>query len=173
MGVFDLRSCYFHVMLNPAQTTFFGVKCALDGVPTYMVFDYLPFGLSSAVHCVTKLWKPLISYFQMNDISISIYIDDGLFVAPNMSEWNSKRQFTVDTITKAGWVIAEEKSDKVNEGATKKPYLGFDIDSSNMILKLPARKIEKISSLIDSCTSSPVVKAKFLAKVWLGQPSLV
>jgi len=79
--VFDLKSCYFHVRIHPDHTKFFGVKLLLDNQLVYMVYEYLPFGLSSAVHCITKIWKPLIAFFQQQDVPISVYIDDGLFSA--------------------------------------------------------------------------------------------
>jgi len=92
LGVFDLKSCYFHVKIDPELTTFFGVKLAIGGVCTYMVYDYLPFGLSSAVHCITKLWKPITAYLQKKGIPLSVYIDDGIFGASNAVSWNAMRE---------------------------------------------------------------------------------
>jgi len=167
MGVFDLRSCYFHVRLHPSQTTYFGVKALVQGKEIYMTFDYLPFGLNSAVHCVTKLWKPILAYLQLHDIPISIYIDDGFFLAPNREAWNQHQNLIFDVISKAGWTIAQEKSDAYNTGSHVKTYLGFITDSQAMKVFLTPEKLSKITVLIEALVAQKV-KAKELAKVmWL------
>jgi len=165
LGVFDLKSCYFHVKIHPSQTTYFGVKLVLDGTLTYMVYDYLPFGLSSAVHCVTKLWKPLIAFFQQRNIPLSVYIDDGLFSADCADSWNSKRQFIWEIIAQAGWTIEVEKSDSVNNGSMSKQYLGFVVNTKDMKVFLPADKVAEIREMLDSFLRLRQCSAKKLAKV--------
>jgi len=165
MGVFDLRSCYFHVRLHKDHTKYFGIKHSVDGRECYMVFDYLPFGLNSAVHCVTKLFKLIITYLQMLDIPITIYIDDGLFLAPDQETWNKRRKIINEVISRAGWTIAEDKSDGPDGGFTYKKYLGFGLDTMQMKVYLPQNKAEKIKDLIRTCMTEKIVKAKFLAKV--------
>jgi len=129
LGVFDLKSCYFHVRLDPSLTEYFGVKLAIGGVDTYMVYDYLPFGLSSAVHCITKLWKPIVSYLQKKGIPLSVYIDDGFFGAQDGDSWNQVRLLIWETISRAGWTIEKDKSDAENQGSMSKHYLGFAINT--------------------------------------------
>lgn len=137
----------------------------LDGIEKYMVFDYLPFGLNSAVHCVTKLFKPIIAYLQLQDIPLSIYIDDGLFYAHSLEMWNQHRAFIFDVIQKAGWTIAEDKSDEIDKGDTCKNYLGFQLDTARMIITLPSHKIHKVEQLIQTVLPAHKIKAKNLAKV--------
>jgi len=99
-----------------------------------MVHEYLPFGLNSAVHCINKIWKPLISYLQLQNIPVIVYIDDGLFSAPNQDLWNLKRATIWNTLAKAGWTLADQKSDAENAGAKSKHYLGFVINTVDMKL---------------------------------------
>jgi len=140
LGVFDLKSCYFHVKLHPSQVKYFGVKLAIDGIDTYMVFQYLPFGLSSAVHCITKVLKPLIAYLQRRGIPISVYIDDGIFGAQDPASWERVWAIIYDTIHKAGWTIESEKSNKEFMGSMSKHYLGFCINTKLMKIFLSADK---------------------------------
>ena len=42
----------------------------------YFTFLFLPFGLSSAVHCITKLFKPINAYIHNKGVRRSIYLDD-------------------------------------------------------------------------------------------------
>lgn len=110
LGVFDLKSCYFHIKIRPSQTKYFGIKLDLDGIPTYFEFAYLPFGLNSAVHCVTKVWKPLIAYVQKRGVPLSVYIDDGIFGAIDAQDWEAKRKFIWQVITDAGWTIGSNNT---------------------------------------------------------------
>jgi len=165
LGVFDLKSCYFHIRIHPDYTKYFGVKMQMEEGLTYMVYEYLPFGLSSAVHCVTKLWKPLIAYFQQQDVPISVYIDDGLFSASNQLLWNQRRNFIYSTLAKAGWTLATQKSDAEDSGSKSKQYLGFVINTQEMKLFLPALKSEQIRVLLQNFLLSSNVPAKALAKV--------
>jgi len=165
LGVFDLKSCYFHIKIHPSQTTYFGVKLVLNGILSYMVYDYLPFGLSSAVHCVTKIWKPLIVFFQKRNIPLSVYIDDGLFSADCAESWNHKREFIWDVITKAGWTIEVEKSDSINMGSMSKQYLGFVVNTKDMKIFLPSDKLTDIRNMISAFLPLQRCSAKKLAKV--------
>jgi len=171
LGVFDLKSCYFHVKIDPALTTFFGVKLAIEGVTTYMVFDYLPFGLSSAVHCITKLWKPVVAYLQLRGIPISLYIDDGIFGAENAQKWNDIIGLVWDTIKKAGWTIEMDKSDGPNMGSMSKQYLGFLINTKVMKVFLPAEKVDSLREFILHFLKFKEHSVKnwpsFLEKLWL------
>jgi len=165
LGIFDLKSCYYHIKIHPSQTKYFGIRLAIDGIDTCLEFQYLPFGLNSAVHCVTKVWKPLIAYIQKRGIPLSVYIDDGIFGAANAEEWNATRAFIWDVISKAGWTIEIEKSDGENMGAMAKQYLGFVINTKVMKLYLPSEKLSNIKALVEQYACISTCKAKDLAKV--------
>jgi len=51
---------------------------------------------------VTKLFKPIIAHLQLQNIPLSIYIDDGLFYAHSLEEWNHHREKILDVIKKIG-----------------------------------------------------------------------
>jgi len=165
LGVFDLKSCYFHIKIHPSQIKFFGIQFPIDGVPTFMVFKFLPFGLNSAVHCVTKLWKPLVAYFHAHDVPLSVYIDDGLFAADNPTRWNECREFVWDTIQKAGWTLECSKSDGPNMGSMSKQYLGFVVNSREMKVFLPQEKLTSLSHLIADFTLQQSCSVKQLAQI--------
>jgi len=165
LGVFDLKSCYFHIKIHPSQTKYFGVRLTIDGVDTGMEFAYLPFGLNSAVHCVTKVWKPVIAYIQKRGIPLSVYIDDGIFGASNASDWELKRTFIWEVVTRAGWTIELGKSDRENMGSMVKQYLGFLINTKVMKLYLPTDKLNVVTSLVSQFANRSSCTAKELAKV--------
>ncbi len=61
--VFDLSSAYYHIKIHPSQTKFLGAAFENeDGKQVFVEYQVLPFGLASAVHAITKIMKPIISF---------------------------------------------------------------------------------------------------------------
>jgi hypothetical protein len=60
---YDLKAAYHHIKIHPTQTKFLGAAIPKpNGETQYFIFLFLPFGLSSAVHCITKILKPVNAY---------------------------------------------------------------------------------------------------------------
>ena len=55
----DLKSGYHHVDISPDHRKYLGFAWPFNGVLRYFTFAVLPFGLSSACFCFTKLLRPL------------------------------------------------------------------------------------------------------------------
>ena len=57
--IFDLKSAYYHIKIKESSCQYLDSSIKQeDGSPLYFIYKHLPFGLSSAVHAITKLWKP-------------------------------------------------------------------------------------------------------------------
>jgi len=77
----------------------------------YYVYTHLLFGLSSAIHAITKLWKPVTNHMNELGIRNTVYIDDGRILATTESEIEKARKLAYEVVAKAGWVIEASKSD--------------------------------------------------------------
>jgi hypothetical protein len=76
-AVFDLKSAYYHVRISERHKKFLGACIpSSSGSPIYFVYNVLLFGLNSAVHVITKIFKPILSYLSLKDVRMTIYIDD-------------------------------------------------------------------------------------------------
>ena len=76
---FDLNSGYHHVEIFPEHRKFLAFSWVFDaGVIRYFQFTVLPFGLSSAPHLFTKLFRPLVKMWRCHGIPIVVFLDDGL-----------------------------------------------------------------------------------------------
>ena len=73
----DLRSGYHHVDICVEHQTYLGFSWRFNGVPRYFTFAVLPFGLSSACFCFTKLLQPLVKRWRSMSHSSFVYLDDG------------------------------------------------------------------------------------------------
>lgn len=173
-AVFDLKSAYYNVKIAPEHVTFLGAAVVLNSKKQYFVFKHLPFGLNSAVHAITKLWKPLLAYLHLCGVRMSIYIDDGRILARTREQIESHRLLTYAVVQKAGWQIAWEKSDDCGEGAQVKKYLGFVIDSKLMKVEAPETKLLEVKAFIARALSAPVLVktlSSLLGKIVALSPS--
>jgi hypothetical protein len=130
----------------------------------------MPFGLATAVHVITKLFKPVQAYFSRQRIRHTIFIDDGRMLAETAEESAQKFQVVRQTLQKAGWQIEESKSDAVGGGTKIKEYLGFVINTEDMTVHLTKMKKEKLKKEVQETASASdrVIPIKMLARS-LGQ----
>jgi len=168
---YDLASAYFHIKIYPPHRRFLGAKFAEeDGSIKYFVFNFMPFGLATAVYVITKLFKPLQAFFGKNGVRHSIFIDDGRVLAASKEESKEKFQLVLDTLKQAGWQIEKKKTDPVDGGKKAMKYLGFLVNTDSMTVHLTEEKKRDLqSSTMEMGRSvNRTVKARSLAKV-LGQ----
>ena len=75
----DLKSSYHHLDIFPAHRKFLGFSWAFeDGVPWFLQFNVLPFGLSTAPYIFTKLLRPLVKLWRGRGFHSVVYLDDDI-----------------------------------------------------------------------------------------------
>lgn len=165
-STFDLKSCYYHVKVFEGHQKYLGASFVNKmKEKIYFIYQHLPFGLASAVHVITKIFKPLLAKIHSNGIKFSIYIDDGRFLAKSMVELDQHRKFIYNLLKKSGWFLAKNKSDNIGEGGRRKEYLGFVVDTEAMKIEAPESKIRRISYMLQNAIDTPVIRIKELAKI--------
>ena len=78
----DLESGYHHVDICLEHQMYLGFSWQFKGMLRYFTFTVLPFGLSSACFCFTKLLCLLVSRWRSMGHNSFIYLDDGLGSQP-------------------------------------------------------------------------------------------
>jgi hypothetical protein len=176
---YDLKAAYHHIRIHPTQIKYLGSAITRpDGRKQYFVFKHLPFGLSSAVHCITKLFKPVNAFIHENGIRHSIYLDDGRIVAETKRKAEENRILVYDVSKKSGWTLELKKSDGEGEASLSKSYLGFLIDTNSMTVRLEeakkARILKQIWEIITAASRTILAKelAAILGKVVATKPAL-
>ena len=165
--IYDLKSAYHHIKICEEQVRFLGAAIETEkGEKIYFVFKYLPFGLGSAVHCITKMFKPINAYLHNLGIRHTIFIDDGRGLATSENEAEKIRQIIYDTLDKAGWIREPKKSDGVGDAGQVKDYLGFTIDTNQMTVKMVEEKKAELIKAIETLIANrnKVIPTKDLAK---------
>ena len=75
MFKFDLKSDYHLVDIYPEHQKYLGFRWDDNDQVCYFVFTALPFGLSIACYCFTKLMRPLVRFWRDKGLKA---IDDGV-----------------------------------------------------------------------------------------------
>ena len=164
--VYDLSSAYYHIQIRLDQRRFLGASFLDEnGKIIYVQYRVLPFGLASAVHAITKLFKPITSYLNTKGLRASIYIDDGRIVSSSREKAEQDRVFTYKVVTKAGWAIAKLKSDAAFQASQMKKYLGFWINSLSMKVFISQSKLQELEIDIKRIKAKQLISPKELASV--------
>ena len=177
---YDLKSAYHHIKIHKKHRQYLGAAFTNQkGDKVYFIFKFLPFGLSSAVHAITKLFKPINAYFHTQGIRHTIFLDDGRGLAESAAEAEGTRAIIYDVLQKAGWIREEKKSDKKGEASQVKEYLGFVINTQEMTVGLSTekkdalvREIKETTKLAPGSKVAAKELAKILGKIVSTEPAL-
>ena len=138
----DLKDAYLSVPVHETSRKF--LRFIWKG--TCYQFKALPFGLCSAPRIFTKALKPVAAFLRRKVIRVLIYLDDFLLLAATVEEAVKNIQLVVSLLQSLGFTINLKKSLLIPTQAIT--FLGFQIDSTCMMLSLLAEKADKI---LDCC----------------------
>ena len=168
---YDLKSAFHHIKMHKNHVQYLGAAYQDEkGATVYFIFLYLPFGAASAVHCITKMLKPVVAHLAQKGIRHTIFIDDGRVSASSLEMVRQHFTYTISVLCKAGWQISWAKTDNLQEASFRKEYLGFIIDTEQMRVFLTEEKKTTVTNSINNLLDQfgEKVKSKTLAKT-LGQ----
>ena len=105
----DLKDAYFHVGIRKEHRKYLRF-CWQGKLYEYSV---LPFGLSTAPRVFTKILAPVIEWLRRRGVQLYAYLDDILVVGSTYDRVLDALAFTIQTLTRVGYVINVKKSDLV------------------------------------------------------------
>ncbi|XP_040264037.1 uncharacterized protein LOC120979380 [Bufo bufo] len=126
-------------------------------------FTCLPFGLSSAPWCFTKLMRPAMAWLRSRGVRLIIYLDDILIMAQDRSVLLDHLRWTMDLLSELGFLLNREKS--CLSPSREMEFLGFMVDSTAGTLSLPSAKIRSIRKELLRARSSPRIPLRQLARI--------
>ena len=146
--IFFIFCVYFVVKLANSARSLFGFSVVdKDGERQYYNYNSLPFGISTAVHLTERLTRPIKAMCLRHNVSLSIYIDDGIVVSQTKESCRIAYNFSVFLLLCAGWKLQKAKC--TSEPQTKITYLGYILDSSMLMISVPVLKCDKVCFMID------------------------
>ena len=139
MAKTDLQSAYRHVPVHPSDQHLLGIEWA----GKVFVDRALPFGLRSAPKLFSAVADSLAWALQCEGVVNSIhYLDDFLFWGPPESTvCESALQKAIALSERLGLPVATQKTVSPTTVLT---FLGIEIDSVAMVLRLPAEKLGRL-----------------------------
>ena len=108
----------------------------------------LPFGLRSACQIFTRFGDVLQCLFEQQGIEAQVqhYLDDYFLVGrPNTTECGDSLKTCFEMCSLLGVPLAEDKTDGPSTVIT---FLGFELDSDRLELRIPEEKVSKIKECI-------------------------
>ena len=113
-------------------------------------FKVMSFGLNSAPRIFSKLFKAILRLLKYHGMLLIIYLDDILLIAPTVELCLAHGKLLMKLLQDLGFLVNMNKS--VLTSTQRIIFLGFVIDSVNMIISLPEETqlaiIQKANSLL-------------------------
>ena len=139
----DLQEAYRAIPVHPVDQT----KLAVSWNGDIYIDRALPFGLRSAPKLFSAVIDALMWILHTRGIQYGLhYLDDFLLLGPaNSHLCHQALHTTLSTIAEAGFTVAPDKT----EGpAQKLVYLGIEIDTISMELRLPQDKLTRLRAML-------------------------
>ena len=157
MARLDLKAAYRSVSVKESHHQYTGLKWRFTGhdQDTYLVDTKLPFGARLSMEAFHRLSRAIQRILHKRGISVIIYLDDILIVAPSHQACQSAMQQAISILRELGFAIAYNKL----EGPTQQlTFLGIFISAVTQTLHLPSGKVAELLQLLrifrcKKCTS--------------------
>lgn len=147
IGTHDIRSMYLHVSLHEDAVKYYGFSVKDEnGVTRHYVYLVIPFGYNNATNIMSDLLCPIKVYLHSLSIDCSWYVDDGGNIGLSLKRASSYQNHTFFTLSLTGWELAEEKT---SLPSTSVLYLGFILNTLEMTVSAPIKKIIRLQADID------------------------
>ena len=144
----DLKSGYHHVDICYEHQKYLGFAWRFNGVYRYFTFTVLPFGLSTACFCFTKLRRPLVKRWRSMGHNSFIYLEDGFASQPDKCLAAAASVIQRKELASCGLLCNEEKSNW--SPAQIGEWLGLVINTISFKFQIPENKFNKLKRLLDS-----------------------
>ena len=164
---FDLKNGYHHVPVAPEHQKCLGFAWEFTRGDTtkmrYFIFLVLAFGLATASYVFTKIMRPFIKKWRSEGTKSSIYIEDGFLAGRNYAGTKKIAEQAESDLKRAGLTLNTSKS-KLTP-TQRGVYLGFIIDTREMVFIAPPEKIEVLKNMIKEYTSRKIATPKELSRI--------
>ena len=160
MSVVDIKAAYRAVPIIASHRMVQGFKWILDGKEMWFVDNRLCFGLRlgpSYFNLISNFVHEILS--KMYNLNVVNYLDDFIVVCPTLEECMEGQRIMVSTLRYLGFHVAFDELFHPSRCVT---YLGIEIDSNRMELRLPEGKISKLKALLDFYYSKRRISKKNL-----------
>jgi len=147
MAKIDLKSAYRSVSLSPDSCKVTGLKWYIDGKPQYFYDSKLPFGAKLApgiFHRLSQAVRRIMA--RKGHTNVVAYLDDFFICESTKDACASTLKTLILLLRKLGFAI---NWNKVVDPTTSITFLGIEVDSIAMELRLPGDKLKVLREELD------------------------
>ena len=141
LSVSDISAAYRSVLTRAHDRKFQGLKWGADEKDEFMVDNFLSFGARASAFIFNRLTDSVSRYINACGYICINYLDDFLIMGQSYKECQSGQLLLHETLRSLGFYIAYNK---VSSPSRVQIYLGIEIDTINMKLRLPKGKLQKL-----------------------------
>lgn len=155
----DLKDAYTTVPMYEGHQDFL---CFLWKTKMFR-FSCLPFGLSSAPRCFTKIMRVVVTFLRRRGIRLIIYLDDFLIMNVSRDKLLEDINIVLVTLKALGFLINLSKS--VLTPSKRLEYLGVMLDTESLQFSLPVEKVLNVKLLCSKALSRDKINLRQLASL--------
>lgn len=137
MSTIDLANAYRSVMIRPSDRSYFGL--AFDG--QFYVDNCLCFGSRSAPFIFNRITDAVCRYMRDKGVLCFNYLDDIICLSRDFDSGVNDQLDLIKTLRYLGFYVAWKKICSPTKVCV---YLGIEIDTENMCLRLPDDRIRRM-----------------------------
>ena len=142
MAVIDIKSAYRAVSIHPEDKKYMGLRWDIQGKEVFIEDSRLCFGLSLGPMVFNSISNFVYSILtDVYNLQAVNYLDDFLVLGHTKEEAQFAQNIVIKTLRYLGFYISWAK---VTPPSKVCRYLGLDIDSIEIELRLPNDKLEKL-----------------------------
>ena len=141
MAVSDLGSAYRTVLIRPCDRALQGLVWSIDGHDRFIQDNFMSFGTRVAPHIFNSISDAVARYVNAHGYFCVNYLDDFLVMCDTYDGCKEAQLFLHQTLRSLGFYISYKK---VQSPAQIQRYLGVELDSLQMALRLPQDKLDKL-----------------------------
>ena len=134
MSSLNVQSAFNQVAVHKSHQKFM----CFEWNSKFYTFQCLAQGAICSLRYFVKITTPVMKYLRHRMVTIVIYIDDTILLAPSAAELRYNMHLTIQTLEHASFLLNYEKS--MLEPSTPIEFLGFDIDSVKFQISLTQKK---------------------------------
>lgn len=135
----DLRSAYRSVGLSKKSQEVAGLSWELNGKTVFLKDTRLPFGARRSVSIFHRLTQAVRRMMARRGYDLTIvYLDDFLIISKSKRDCAEALKVLIQLLRKLGFMI---HWGKVVDPTTRITFLGIELDSISMTLRLPEEKL--------------------------------
>ena len=141
MAVTDISAAYRSVLVRPSDRTHQGLVWNLGGEDRYVQDNFLSFGTRVAPYIFNSITDAVSRFMTAHGLFCVNYLDDFLVMGSDYESCQQAQYFLHSVLRSLGFYISYKK---VRSPSRVQLYLGVELDSIEMQLRLPQEKLEKL-----------------------------